>query len=423
MRLILLHLLLISAPLWAKDISYFRNDREEGSIYRGKSFKRSEQNALRQIPSNELIGLFHNLINEDSVKHLCSFELLDSFENRLKIVNTNFQEMKGSVIHLRYQNEIDDVVTGIFLKTLAVIKTDPQLPKIRESLINPDNKTLDFALDILKDFEKKFNSTCLEESYPTLYQKLINFNKTLRSEHLEAIWVEAFERKILSKKTYLFLEKLRLNQFNQNVLSLNSYHQKLTSLRKNYPLNDMNERSLFITQKNRKSGKSRRQELLQKYSELQIIMMGNVIKKLRSRLESPRGEIHIFDSKDDLEVITLGPMERFRLAIKLLRREMTLLQFNTYFGGIAPTYVDLMTAAFEIGVIRAEELDEVASLEEIWNPKKTLWEKSQIWIRTFGTIASIAVPPPYGFLPVLALVVIEMTTQKPTKTDDPTVLF
>jgi hypothetical protein len=83
-----------------------------------------------------------------------------------------------------------------------------------------------------------------------------------------------------------------------------------------------------------------------------------------------------------------------------------------------------MISSYEVGMIPASELEEVAGLEEIWNPKKTFWQKAQVWVRTLSSVATIAVPPPYGFIPALALVVIEMTAgKKDDNTNDPTVLF
>ena len=103
---------------------------------------------------------------------------------------------------------------------------------------------------------------------------------------------------------------------------------------------------------------------------------------------------------------------------------MAQLSLNTYFAGRTPSYLDLMISSYEVGMIPASELEEVAGLEEIWNPKKTFWQKAQVWVRTLSSVATIAVPPPYGFIPALALVVIEMTAgTKDDNTNDPTVLF
>ncbi|HLT23336.1 MAG TPA: hypothetical protein VKZ84_07830, partial [Bacteriovoracaceae bacterium] len=69
----------------------------------------------------------------------------------------------------------------------------------------------------------------------------------------------------------------------------------------------------------------------------------------------------------------------------------------------------LIAASFEIGLIAGTELDELGGLEEIWNPRKTFWDKASFWVRSFSSVATIMIPPPYGFIPVLALVAIEAT--------------
>jgi len=152
--------------------------------------------------------------------------------------------------------------------------------------------------------------------------------------------------------------------------------------------------------------------------------MGDVIKKLRTRLESPKVEILVYDRQNAIETIPLDPMERFRLAIKLLRKETTLLSTNTYFAGRVPDYMDLILSSYELGIIPASELEELSSIEEIWNPKRTFWQKADVWIRSLSSVATISLPPPFGFLPAMALVVIEMTAGKNSNnTNDPTVLF
>jgi hypothetical protein len=87
--------------------------------------------------------------------------------------------------------------------------------------------------------------------------------------------------------------------------------------------------------------------------------------------------------------------------------------------------MDLMIASYEIGVIPASEMEVVVSLEEMWNPKKTFWDKAGVWIKVFSSVATIVIPPPYGFIPALVILVIEATVgkKKQPNTNDPSVLF
>ena len=153
------------------------------------------------------------------------------------------------------------------------------------------------------------------------------------------------------------------------------------------------------------------------------MLMGNVIKKLRARLEADKIEILVYSREQVDETITLEPMERFRFALKLLRKELQALSLNTYFDGRSPDYFDVMVASYEIGLIPASEVDSLAGLQDVWNPEKTLWDKALTWGRMFSSVATIAIPAPYGFIPALVIVVIEATTAKDAKTDDVGVLF
>jgi hypothetical protein len=84
-----------------------------------------------------------------------------------------------------------------------------------------------------------------------------------------------------------------------------------------------------------------------------------------------------------------------------------------------------MVASYEVGTIPSSELKEIAGMQDIWNPKKSFWDKAQTWIRGAGSIATIILPPPFGFIPALGIVVIEMTTGKDDNNnqDDPTRIF
>lgn len=428
MRLKLFGLLLLATPLYsafAGEGVEFRADREGKSYYSSNSDRREISRALKDVDPTQIIGAFDETERELEVNTLCSFDINASLENKLKQINPRFDQMEGAILYLRSQNEFDDTVTKLLLQANKTVKTDIRLPKVQEDLRLPRNqKTVEEALKVLSGFERKLERMCFDEAYKSLYGDIVKYDKDLKSYHLEAIFVEAFKQKAISYNTYLAIERARVNDLEQSALTLKSYYKKIESLRTQFPLRDETEQSDFVTGKDDDLKMSRRQRLLEGYTDLQIMLMANVIKKLRTRLESPKAEILIYDRSNGVETITLDPMERFRLAIKLLRKETALLSLNTYFAGRTPDYMDLMTAAYEVGIIPASELQEVAGLEEIWNPKKTFWEKASVWVRTLSSVATIAIPPPYGFIPALAVVVIEMTAgKKKDNSEDPTVLF
>lgn len=425
MRSLLFIILFGSAQGFASEVVSFKNDREGVSYYSSNSDKRSISRALREVRDTDIDLAFDETLKTQEASKLCTFTLNETLHDNLKRINPNFDEMEGAILYLRSKNQMDDVVTKLLLEANKTVTTDILLPKQQEKLFLPSNKeTVKKAVDIIAGIEKKLSTTCFDEAYKNLYNEVFRLDKGLKDHHLEALLVEAYKLKKISFDLYLSLEQARVTELQTSILTLKAYHRKVKSLRVQYPLRDSNEQSNFVTGKVDKAKLSRRQRLMEGYTDLQIMLMANVVKKLRTRLDSPKVEILIYDRTQGIETITLEPMERFRLAIKLLRKEMAELALNTYFAGRSPDYMDLMTAAYETGLIPASELEEVAGLQDIWNPKKTFWEKASVWVRTLSSVATIAIPPPYGFIPALAIVVIEMTAgKKDPKTDDPTVLF
>lgn len=430
MRFLLTSLFILSTvSAWSakaqEEIVEFRNVREGESFYDSSSDRQSIKKALRVSTKEELVSIFRESLQKQNKKSLCSYHLNDELNHSLEGKGLNV-DLKGLILVARQENEIDDVVASVLLKAHEVKSTKIYYPKSKEDYIYPeDSEAVTSQLTHITNFEKKMSkASCLDEAYKSLYSDMAKNDKKLKDSTLDVLFFKAREDKVISNETYLLLQKSRLNKLEQTGISLSSYLQKIKTLRLQYPLRDPNEKSDFVSIKVKKTQMSRRQKLFEYYTDLQIIMMGNVIKKLRSRLEYDAVEISGFKAGVLQETIPLDPMERFRFAIKLLRKEMSLLSLNSYFNGRAPEYMDLMVASYEIGIIPASELDSVASLEEIWSPKKTLWEKAGVWVRTFSSVVTLVIPPPYGFIPALVLVVIEATTQKKADTNnDPTVLF
>ncbi len=415
---------LASLPLLAANQVNLSNDREGASFYSSRSDLRAVSRALRQAHETHINDAFEETLRGLEPAKLCSFDLNSALLANLRKAKPDFSELNGAIIYLRGKNQFDDAVTKLLLEANK-IATGGSSFKDPESLIQPHNGAMVEGLKILANFEKKSQGQCFDDAYRALYGDILKFDRNLKSHHIEAIFYQAQAQRVITPAVYTRLEKARAEGLETGSLTLRTYYRKVQSLRTQFPLRDKSERSDFVTKKLDKVKLSRRQRLLESYTDIQIILMADIMKKLRTRIESPRAEILIFNRQNQVETIPLEPMERFRLAIKLLRKEMSLLPLNTFFQGRSPEYIDIMTAAYETGVIAGSELDELAGLEEIWNPKKTFWDKAQVWVRLFGTVASIALPPPYGFIPALAIVVIEMTVGKKddNNANDPTVLF
>lgn len=412
MRFHLLGFLFLSLPLFAQDSVNFQNDREGESYYASfRSTKRSISRAMRELPQSEITNAFQDSIAKVTQDKICVYDINRDFQENLRNRNHDFDEFSGAYHILRSENELDDVSLKIFLRASEVSQKKIYPPRISDYSEShrylPFRNNLEQMLELITSFEENFlKKDCFDEAYKKLYSEIKKI-QNINSKQLKAVYLEAYDQRLIGPEQWEALERGRFFSVEMDSFSLSDYYKKKKVLRTQYPLRDAEEKSHFATEE--LSNMSRRQRLLENYSDLQIIMMGNVIKKLRARLEASKIEIWVYDQNQVQEVIPLEPMERFRFAIKLLRKEMGLLTLNTYFAGRTPSYLDLMSASYETGIIPAEELDEIAGLEDIWNPKKSFWDKASVWVRTFSSVATVVTPPPYGFIPVLALVVIEAT--------------
>ena len=425
MRLLLVSFLALSFSAIAQDDAQsFRNVREGKSYYSKNSHERAVKKTVKKISKEEIAEIYKDVFKKQSSK-LCAYTINDEIKKELDARSLKV-DMEGVILALRETNEIDDVAAKILL-TANEVKTTSLYEKTEEELIIPsESEKTKKQIDLIGTFEKRFaKDTCFDEAYRNFYTELLKVDKKTKSYQLEVLNYMALKSNRISPELYESLEQARLNELEQGGLTLSSYQQKLKTLRIQYPLRDVKERSDFVGTKVKKMKSSRRQKLFESYTDLQIIMMGNVIKKLRNRLEYDAVEIQGFKKGELQETIPLEPMERFRFAIRALRKEMVMLSTNSYFNGRSPDYIDLMVASYEIGIIPASELEAVASLEEIWNPKKTFWDKAGIWIKTFSSVATIIIPPPYGFIPALVIVVIEATQKKKKdpNTIDPSSMF
>jgi len=422
MNFLIFFILFISLETSALEVS-LKNDREGKSYFDSRSMRKSIEKVLKEISPEIIIGSFEKVLEKSNEENICSFRINRAFQKLLKEVSPQFENYEGALYYLRQKNEIDDVVLNILLKAHATDITDIHLPKNEDDLWLPsDEKKLPDLIELIGSSKRKLVTGCLDETYKNLSREMLKIHPALEDYHVEALLVEAYQLKRIDYNNYLWFEKARVNELEKLPIDLKQYLKKKKSLRSSYPLKNPEERSDFIAAEFSKK-KSRRQHLMESYTDLQIMLMGNIVKKLRTRLESPKVEILVYEKSDVGEVITLEPMERFRFAIKILRKEMKMLALNTYFKGQTPAYLDLMISSFETGIVSSEEINEIASLEELWNPKKTFWEKARFWVQSFGAIATIVIPPPYGFIPALSLVVIEATTGKKDNTENDIGLF
>jgi hypothetical protein len=155
------------------------------------------------------------------------------------------------------------------------------------------------------------------------------------------------------------------------------------------------------------------------------MMLADIINKTAKRMDAHYVSINFQYTNtpdSEREIYVLSPMERYRLSIKMLRKDIGEVMRSELFKNTSVEYEDLVTAAYETGLIKSEELDMILRFEEFWNPKQEKWKVYANFAFTILGTASFYLPPPYNVIGAIALVVtqtqIDKKQQKPDADDN-----
>lgn len=384
------------AHLSPSDSSY-RNMREANSNF--ISSKKEEE--IKQLyKGTASLESLREVINDKTINR-CATKVVKSIQSKLNVYSENETEM--AILGLRLDESIDDVTASILLKANEI---DTASSTNAKNDLTPaeENK----AMEIYKSQVQSINdrSLCIEDTYRTLYKKLSEGSYKFPKE-MKRINRLALNYGLIKDSQYKSLESMRASKVHEWPMTLTNYRTNIDAINKAFPKR-VKEASKFVTH----AGKFRtktglRQSLYERFNSTQIILLANVVQSLKKRLDSKDVTIHINYVNQESEIINLSPMEKFRFILKLLRKELATINNSSMLNGQRASYSDIITAAYEVGYISSQEIEAFASLEDIWNPKKTTKEKVMTWVKLFGGVSAVLLPPPFGFLSVLVIMLID----------------
>ena len=227
------------------------------------------------------------------------------------------------------------------------------------------------------------------------------------------IYLTYLKNKFVPKSTGKFLYKSYKKNIHKIPLTNKKYFQKLLSIKKKIPTENqgnINSKSDIISRPYERGNLSRRLDLYQNYDVFQIALMNKTITQFQTRLDLTRWlNIQLYgDNNNLLEEIKLkSPAEIYRFCLKLLRKEMAEVKTNQLFNGKVPIFDHYLAAAYELGTINSEILNELEKLNEIWDPTKSKWEKVKFWTSILVQASAVFVPPPYNYLLTFSMMAIE----------------
>jgi len=186
------------------------------------------------------------------------------------------------------------------------------------------------------------------------------------------------------------------------------------------PRADANDRPTKVMSKKKKKtgGLSNRLALYATYNGFQINLLADEFKKFVERMDMLTATAKIVitykDGRPD-ETYDLSPQEQYRMAAKMLHKEIEELKLSGLFAGKNPTFDDVIVASVETGFIHASELDAAMGVDDIWNPKVSGWTKLVNVLKKYGATALVLIPNPFSFWASLAITLAETAITKKTQ--------
>ena len=324
-------------PLLSSDSPY-RNLRE-GNSHLITSHK--EDYVVRMYKDTPAIESLRKIINDKTINR-CATKVVSAIQKELSLSSEDETEL--AILGLRLDDSIDDITAGILIKAADSHFLSHPIAK-NDLTSEEETKALDIYKTKIADFQNK--TLCSEDTYRALIGKLnegsYKFIKNLK--HLNKL---ALDKKIINESDFKILERMRAKKVHEWPLTLSSYRSALDTVAKNFPTRKKESAKLVTDAGRFKNKTSLRQGLYEKFNATQIILLANVVKSLKKRLEAKDVTIHINYVDQESEIISLSPMEKFRFILKLLRKELALINNSTMINGRQATFLDIILSLIHI---------------------------------------------------------------------------
>lgn len=233
------------------------------------------------------------------------------------------------------------------------------------------------------------------------------------------------KEKILPNKRHLHLN---LSELEQKYFFINLKREEINPQTANieFTFNPMNDQALKREFKGKFTHYKKltpRQRLYLNYSHEQIIKLAEIVKLASLIMNANRVAIVADfdgDGVNDLEIET-SYSEKYKLGLKILKRELNREINGGILDGKHPTFTDLLAASMEAGFFTPEQLKVMMDFPELRDPKPDTWKKvgKISWLITRAGIMAI---PGFGTIAAIPIVIIEAIIEGTKQNDkaDPT---
>lgn len=443
------YVLLLATALWlfsdanAFDIRLLENNKEIISRELSTANIQSMMNWQKNHPlSMNLKSRSINVLDQafDEMEQLESSCEIGLMQRLIKIAKEkNLIEESNEIFHLlvfyRQQNLIDDIFYKI-LKNSA--KIDYDFNRLNElssprpiNLLTRQNSQIDLNIfyNPFKSWPNEIKN-CSTTAFENMFSSLNWKNTRDLDNQIIKLNFLALRNKVISLETFKKLEVLRKIKIKNQTIALDHYLKIINEAKDKLTKSPeiITENSFPTNYVSRRDGITQRENLYLKYTSTEVVILAQIIEKASKRIDAKYASLSWKYSEDEeIDIYVLSPMEQYRAAIKMLRRDMAETMRSEAFQNKNVQYEDLIAAAYETGLIKSSELNHVLKFEELWNPKTPKWKAYMNFAFSLGGTATFFLPPPWNVVGAIGLALTQSKIAngqtKPDSDDNWNVIF
>lgn len=436
--LLLTFALLAVANANAFDVKLLANNKEANSRELSSKDLTNLQQWIQQhgveeaeLKISALKALEVTMNEEEKIDTTCELGLISRLAKHARAANVigENEEIYNLAVFLRKNNMIDDIFYKL-LRDSSNVKVDlASRGNARLPFNRPNGTGVDNGLDIKKLYEP-FQTwpndvdKCTMDTYYEMIVKLTWKTSKERDLKVQKLNYHAYKQGVITLETFNKLEVLRNRGILEWPITLKRYvdvvnnaKDKLTKTPEAKTEHTFSERYI-----SRKEKLTQRGRLFKFFNSTQIMMLAQIIEKTAKRMDAKQVTLnwqYTEDPQGETEVYIFSPMEQYRAAIKMLRKDMGEVMRSEAFKNTGLDYDDLIAAAYETGYIKSEELDYVLKFEDFWNPQTPKWKTYANFAFSLAGTATFYLPPPWNIVGAIALVLTQTKIMNNGQQPDP----
>lgn len=155
-----------------------------------------------------------------------------------------------------------------------------------------------------------------------------------------------------------------------------------------------------------------KREVYSLYETYQIKLMAQVVEKFSDRFDADLVTLSFINDGNVFDNYVLSPTEQYRLALKMIKKDIADLKSGALFEGRPVSYKQVVEAYLQISGSDTDFLMGLKEIDEIWNPKKTLKQKIKALVNRWGPVSALLLPPGARFIVPIALLISNTFTKE-----------